>query len=304
MDTFIKKYFGLFDSDNRQALLDLYYEQATFSYTVHRYDSRPRQKSFDLSMMSESRNLLRIRNEQRDKLLRKGRAQVVAALSNLPQTEHLYESFKVDVPMVQQNLMIININGLYRNKNFNYLKAFSRSFFIIANAQTYSIVNDMLSITTPTAELLAFAKSLGKNDPNQMESIEESMNESDPPMGQPMGQSMVNPMVNSMHQPMINQMNPMGVLNQPTQMNAQMNLMNSDLLNPINPSSSGMPPAMGLNSLAQQEELVRRFAEVTGMNLGFSKQCLAENDFDPEKAMTVFKQLNDKGLLPAEAFKK
>ena len=244
-----------------------------------------------MALLQTSRNLLRIRDDQRDRLLRQGRAQVVSALSNLPQTEHLHESFKVDVPVCMASLIVININGLYKNKNLNHLKAFSRNFLIVSTGQTnppYSIVNDMLSITTPTAELLAFAKSLGKNDPNQMESVDEGMSEI----------SQMASLPNQMNSPMASlpgsQMNPMTA----TMNNNQMNpLMNNDLLNPINPLSAMNPPVAD-----PRDELVRRFAEATGMNLAFSKQCLSENDFDPEKAMRIFKGLNEMGQIPPQAF--
>lgn len=52
----------------------------------------------------------------------------------------------------------------------------------------------------------------------------------------------------------------------------------------------------------EQDKLVAELSRVTGMNLAFSRQCLEESGWVPEKAMAAFETAKASGLLPQEAF--
>lgn len=310
VETFIKKYFGLFDSDNRQQLLDMYYEKSNFSYTINRFDQRAKQKMFDMSMLSESRNLLRINENQRTKLLKQGRASVVAALSNLPQTEHILQSFKLDVPLFDNSYIVLNIIGLYKTKRPYNLKAFSRNFFITSHGNSFAIVNDLLSITNPSVENVNFVKNLYKNDPNSQDvNFMESMDEFG--MGESVNQMNQLSQVNQANQlNQVNQANQMNLMNHNTmtQMNSNQTGLNAIGLNPGNfmsaPANTGMMNQMNaVPSLRpSNEELVKRFAQITGMNLTYSRKCLEENNFDADESLKIFTTLNGQSLIPPEAF--
>lgn len=306
---FVKKYFSFFDSDDRQSLLDMYFEQANFSYTITRFDSRAKQKQFDISLLNDSRNLLRIRDELSNKLLRKGRVDVISALNNLPKTEHILQSFKIDVPVVQDNFIVLNIIGLYKNKRPYNLKAFSRNFLIVSHNETFAIVNDLMCINNPTAENIAFVKNLYKNDPSSQDiNFMESMDDFGD-MGDNNSMNQMNPTIN---QQLFNQAAP--IAQQPNTISNQINLSNNNLVNNdlmtsnmnqvssnfINPATNQMASSV---ANVNQQELIRRFSEVTGMNFQFSKQCLGENNFDAEKSLVVFKKLNEQNMIPPEAFR-
>lgn len=94
---FLEQYFILFDSDNRQPLLDAYHEQAMFSLTA----SYSQQQHLRLdNYAGHSRNIMRVKgSEDRVKHLHCGRLPVVAFLSQLPDTQHDPLSFAVDLTL-------------------------------------------------------------------------------------------------------------------------------------------------------------------------------------------------------------
>lgn len=234
---------------------------------------------FDTNLLKDSRNLLFVHDDSlRQKLLKQGKAQVVSALSSFPKTEHIKQSFKIDVPFFQDNSLLIVINGLYKTKQrpFNF-RAFSRNFFIISNGNSYAISNDIFTIMNPTVEQLNFAKNLFKNDPNvqEMESMDEYGYINDNQLNNQLNSNLNNNMLNN---EIVNQINNNNI---PNQQNSFNNLNTIEL---------------------QQINLIQKFSEITGMNLTFSKQCLSEHNFNPEKALSVFKELREKNMIPQEAF--
>lgn len=76
------------------------------------------------------------------------------------------------------------------------------------------------------------------------------------------------------------------------------------------PSSSPIPetsprnPFEGAGLTQIQQQMVTSFMAESGMNLEFSRKCLAENNWEYEKAGQVFLDLNNKKMIPAEAFMK
>ena len=329
----MQKYFTCFDSDDRQSLLDLYYEQASFSYTINRFDQRKNQTKFDYNLLTDSRNLLRIRDDQSAKSLRQGRAQIVTALSNLPKTEHILESFKIDVPVFQDNFIILNINGFYKIRK-TFLKAFSRNFLIASTNNTFAIVNDLLSITSPSAENIAYVKNLFKNDPNSqdinyMESVDDfgmsDGNFIEHNIGSNSTISSINQMNaigNQMSSNVMSRLGPINSTMNQANLQQQQNTINNNQMSMLN-NNNLISPTMNLQlqqnamstplnriattsalSSSDQELIIKRFAEITGMNPQFSKQCLQENLFNAEKALDVFKTLNNLGQIPQEAFQK
>lgn len=303
MTNFIKRYFELFDSDDRQQLLESYFDQAKFSFSINK-DSRSKQRAFDNNLMRDSRNLLIVKDDDiRAKLLRQGKAQVITALSNLPKTQHILESFKIDVPPIDEsNYLLIIINGLYKTKQrpFN-LKAFSRNFLIVSHNNTFAIANDLFTVTNPTVENINYVKNLYKNDPNSQDiNFMDSMDE----MGLNENNNTINGLITDSN-----------LNNQRTNFNNnQANLLNNNFVNPVMQpvinqplaSSSLISPVVNqpIQGSPSVDQLVQRFSQITGMNLEYSARCLSDYENDPEKALEVFKQLNEKGVIPADAFQR
>jgi nuclear RNA export factor len=48
--------------------------------------------------------------------------------------------------------------------------------------------------------------------------------------------------------------------------------------------------------------MIHRISNATGMNLEYSKKCLAENGWIYDKAIAAFKFIQEQGKIPFEAF--
>ena len=82
---FVKAYYGIFDSDSRQNLMEAYHDEALMSMSASfpAY-TQVQSKGFG-KYIQESRNLLRITHgDKRRKLLRHGKLGIVSCLADLP----------------------------------------------------------------------------------------------------------------------------------------------------------------------------------------------------------------------------
>jgi len=227
--TFLEQFFKLYDSDNRQPLLDAYHEEAMFSLSAYgRHDMLS-------AYIPESRNLLRVDYEKkRHDLLRRGRLSVVAFLTKLPKTEHDMNTFTLDVPFTSESLMTFTVTGCFRErgtKNSN-IKHFNRCFLVVPQNSGFCIINDTLFITAAT-----------------------------------------------------------DLSNRKAFLNPQ-------------PTTSTAPAVVSQLDPAAKEKMALAFSEKSGMNLKFSAICLEENNWDFDKAATVFSDAQSRGAVPAEAFTK
>lgn len=113
-------------------------------------------RSFISSLISGSRNLMRIRDDsdQRVTLLHQGNRAIVEALKKLPQTKHSGGVMSVDVPFSIPELYTIVINGIFKEftKKQAHTRAFVRTFVIIPHGKGFVIINDILIITNATVE--------------------------------------------------------------------------------------------------------------------------------------------------------
>lgn len=145
--TFLEQFFKLYDSDNRQPLLDAYHESAMFSLSAY---GRHEQLS---SYIPESRNLKRVEYEKkRHDLLRRGRLSVVAFLSKLPKTEHDMNTFTLDVPFTSESLMTFTVTGCFRERDTKQsnIKHFNRCFLVVPQNAGFCIINETLFICAAT----------------------------------------------------------------------------------------------------------------------------------------------------------
>ncbi|XP_078490736.1 nuclear RNA export factor 1 [Ciona intestinalis] len=65
-----------------------------------------------------------------------------------------------------------------------------------------------------------------------------------------------------------------------------------------------IPSAPVATNAPSHDDMIASFSRESGMNVGFSRQCLEENEWNYEKAGQTFLELNGKGAIPAEAFVK
>ncbi|XP_031626575.1 nuclear RNA export factor 1 [Contarinia nasturtii] len=151
---FLQQYFVIFDSDNRQPLLDAYHENAMFSLTCT-YHPNP---DFRITkFLPYNRNLKYVRDpEKRKNLLKIGRLPVVSYLSELPKTEHDSQSFAVDLSLFTPTLITLTVTGIFREKQSSSvsvrhdLRSFHRTMIIVPINGGFCIKNDILHITNLT----------------------------------------------------------------------------------------------------------------------------------------------------------
>lgn len=155
MHGFLKAYYDLFDSENRQQLVAAYHDQASFSLSISRPPEAGHKGQFSADLVQESRNLMRVREgPARTKLLKQGKISVVAALTALPDTQHIRESFMIDVPFFSEHIVVIVVNGVHMecSKRSKQMRAFCRNLTIIPQGEGYVIANDMLMLTNASFE--------------------------------------------------------------------------------------------------------------------------------------------------------
>ncbi|XP_003707929.1 nuclear RNA export factor 1 isoform X2 [Megachile rotundata] len=147
---FLQQYFVIFDSENRQPLLDAYDEHACFSMTVsYTHNSNNKLNGYLL----ENRNLYRTNDtNKRHKLLKQGRLPVVSFISEMPQTSHYLNTFTMDISLVTEGMMLITVTGLFKelDKKEQSIRYFNRTFIIVPEGTGYCIRNEQLHINTPT----------------------------------------------------------------------------------------------------------------------------------------------------------
>ncbi|KPI90891.1 Nuclear RNA export factor 1 [Papilio xuthus] len=153
---FLAQYFAVYDSESRQSLMDAYHENATMSmttsYLTHDIRNSPSTKLHQY--LPNSRNILRITDrESRRRYLRTGKLQVVAFICDLPKTTHDLMGFAVDVLIYTPTMIMVSMNGVFKETASQGSRSFHRTFMIVPNnGGGFCIVNDMLFITNTTKE--------------------------------------------------------------------------------------------------------------------------------------------------------
>ncbi|KAK3093491.1 hypothetical protein FSP39_016397 [Pinctada imbricata] len=154
---FLKEFFTIYDSDNRQPLMHAYEENALFSLTAA-FNPNIEYSQPKLSVyIVDSRNMLKNRdNARQNKCLKKGQLNVVSHLTQLPKTTHDYNSFVIDVDHCSQNLLSFSVEGVFKEGDSKSdrppVRSFSRRFVTIPRGGGMVISNDMLTITNASRD--------------------------------------------------------------------------------------------------------------------------------------------------------
>ncbi|CAG5990212.1 unnamed protein product [Menidia menidia] len=155
---FLQQYYSIYDSGNRQPLLDAYHDGASLSLTTPYSTQNPSRSSLG-EYYKDSRNLKRIKDStMRFRLLKHTRLNVVAFLNELPKTQHDIASFTIDVNTYTNTLLSFTVSGVFKEvvvdgKSRESTMAFSRVFITVpAGNSGLCIVNDQLFIRMATTE--------------------------------------------------------------------------------------------------------------------------------------------------------
>ncbi|XP_034545329.1 nuclear RNA export factor 1 isoform X2 [Notolabrus celidotus] len=155
---FLQQYYSIYDSGDRQPLLDAYHDGASLSLTTPYSTQNPSRSSLG-EYHKDTRNLKRIKDStMRFRLLKHTRLNVVAFLNELPKTQHDIASFNVDVNTYTNTLLSFTVSGVFKEvvvdgKSRESTMAFSRVFITVpAGGSGLCIVNDQLFIRMATTE--------------------------------------------------------------------------------------------------------------------------------------------------------
>ncbi|XP_053505622.1 nuclear RNA export factor 1 [Ictalurus furcatus] len=153
---FLQQYYTIYDSANRQLLLDAYHDGATFSLIVPFSTQNPSRSSLG-EYMKDSRNIKRVKDSTtRFRLLKHTRLNVVAFLNELPKTQHDIASFNVDVNTYTSSLLSFTVSGVFKEvdgTSRDSYRAFSRVFIAVSPGNgSMCIVNDEMFVRNATTE--------------------------------------------------------------------------------------------------------------------------------------------------------
>uniref|UniRef100_A0ACB8G7T3 Nuclear RNA export factor 1 n=2 Tax=Sphaerodactylus townsendi TaxID=933632 RepID=A0ACB8G7T3_9SAUR len=155
---FLQQYFTIYDSGDRQALLNAYHDGACCSLSIPAIKYNPSRGSLS-EYFKYSRNVKKLRDpSMRFRLLKHTRLNVVAFLNELPKTQHDINSFVVDVCAQTNTLLCFTLNGLFKQvdgKCRDLMWAFSRVFIAVPAANNgLCVINDELFIRKANEEEL------------------------------------------------------------------------------------------------------------------------------------------------------
>ncbi|KAJ7307562.1 hypothetical protein JRQ81_009588 [Phrynocephalus forsythii] len=151
---FLQQYYSIYDSGDRQGLLDAYHDGACCSLSIPA-SSHMHTKSTLTEYFKNSRNVKRLKDPtMRFRLLKHTKLNVVAFLSELPKTQHDVNSFVVDVCAQTSTLLCFTLNGFFKEvdgRYQDYIRGFTRVFIAVPVGHNgLCIVNDELFIRKAT----------------------------------------------------------------------------------------------------------------------------------------------------------
>uniref|UniRef100_A0A672Q051 Nuclear RNA export factor 1 n=1 Tax=Sinocyclocheilus grahami TaxID=75366 RepID=A0A672Q051_SINGR len=128
------RYYSIYDSGDRQPLLDAYHDGAAFSLSIPFTLQNPSKSSLG-EYQKDSRNIRRMKDDPttRFRLIKHTRLNVVAFLNELPKTQHDIASLIIDVNTYTATLLAFTVSGVFKESDL-------------------CIVNDELFIRNATTE--------------------------------------------------------------------------------------------------------------------------------------------------------
>lgn len=157
---FLQEYFKVYDSGNREPLMNAYHEEAVMSLHANYLSSGRRRTEGDNNELGEyfarNRNIIRLSDPiKRRSFLKTGRLAITSFISELPKTEHDFNSFTLDVPLADSDagLMQFTVTGVFKETEQStspVIRHFSRTFLVVPQGNGFCIVNETLFVTNST----------------------------------------------------------------------------------------------------------------------------------------------------------
>lgn len=156
---FLEQYFQIYDTENRQPLLQAYHEHAVFSLTMAYPYGYGKEKNVSWLNWynTDNRNILKLTDgDRRFKLLRQGHLSVVSYLQEMPQTKHDIHSFTVDLTIFTPHMISLTISGMYKELKSGHkippTRFFFRTLVIVPAGTGFCIANDLLHVSNATPD--------------------------------------------------------------------------------------------------------------------------------------------------------
>ncbi|XP_034509450.1 nuclear RNA export factor 2-like isoform X2 [Ailuropoda melanoleuca] len=128
---FLQQYYMIYDSGDRQGLLDAYHDEACFSLAIS-FNSEDPAPSGLCEYFMESRNMKKPKDPYlRVQPLRHTKRDIVFSLCVLPKTQHDLSSFLVDIWFQTEKMLCFSVNGVFKEverKSQGSVRAFTRTF--------------------------------------------------------------------------------------------------------------------------------------------------------------------------------
>ncbi|XP_052026713.1 nuclear RNA export factor 2-like [Apodemus sylvaticus] len=160
---FLREFYLIYDSEERQDLLNIYHDQACFSLTIPFNPGDP-----DLNSMcgyfKDERDMKKSKEFYiQRQLLKYTKQDIVDYLRALPQTLHAFSSFQVNICFQMETMLCFSVSGLFKEvegSSKECVRAFMRIFIaVLGRTSNLCIVNDQLFVWNPSPDeiLGAFA---------------------------------------------------------------------------------------------------------------------------------------------------
>lgn len=152
--SFLQGFFNVYDSINpndREGLLDVYHKDAVFSIVSHStVHTKDKPKGLN-DYYSFSRNLISLKDvNKKVSLIKHKKLVLVALLTELPPTKHLLESFKLDVTLAIETLVMFTVHGVFLEGKEMTPRSFTRAFMAQPSGGKLLIMNDQLFVRQAT----------------------------------------------------------------------------------------------------------------------------------------------------------
>lgn len=155
---FIRNYFDVYDNGDRQNLLNAYHNDAAFSLCCNT-NIVSKLSGHALTFYTKvSRNLRNLKDakQKRVALLKYKKLNIVAFLTELPQTKHWLDSFSLDLTFTTLHMLIFTVQGIFlEGKTEMTPRGFARTFIAQREADgSFLVMNDHLHVRNVTNEQL------------------------------------------------------------------------------------------------------------------------------------------------------
>lgn len=279
IESFLVEYYNHYDAPDseqeRKKLMNAYDENATFTYAIHILQDNlfvPRgDGEIYTSYLQSSHNIMTEPkwSGKRSRNVYKGSMDIAVALTKLPPTHHIKDSFILDLNLTMSNFVVCTLQGVFKDgrnqamiSNSDCFKYFLRNLMISVKGDgRMAIMSDILLITPIAVSRLSRFNALLKKA-RETQAIA------------PIGSIAIT---------------------------AKQEFVPELSIAPPSTPQPVLPPLLQLKSEAEKrDQMIRQLCEYSNMKTEWASKCLEDCSWDYDKALDTFVTVRSK--IPADAF--